>query len=798
MAGNWSITKMSRYLTWMTGVAALVLLVSSLLLTYQINNSRMSWNTYKQANAARARAMSDLVSSLGYGGMIHSFKNYVIRGSKKHADRMDEDVNAAYAAMDRLEMQARSEEDIAALDAVRATVKKYTKAAKKVRAGMTLGKDSRQIDASVAISDTEALAGLDVIANSILSDELDGDKTKNLHLIRLKRAMGYGGFIHQFKNYVLRVDEPRIAKIEANLAAARTALSDYQALGISEEESAAIAAIKAVISDYEKGVQRVQEMAAGGASVADIDAAVKVSDAPALNGLVSLSEALDVDALAAGRNLDRVLLIAQRAAIAGALLVTVFGGVMVWTSSHVLLRRISEPARRIADDLKQLAEGNTDVEIVDQDETTEIGAIAVAARRFRDSILQTRKLEQDQKAAAERERDLQAQNIAQERKSRAEQEAKAQAEQERLVELEGVQIEIGTLMKAATRGDFSKRAVIATEDENLVVLLKTVNEFMDSVETSLNETGVVLHDLAHGKLDARMSGTYEGVFAELQVNMNGTLQSLEAMVDEIAGSGQNVALRSDRIRGSAEELAKRTETSAAALEEAAAAMEEISATVNSVSDNIAQASAGATGAETNARATGDAAQKAVQSLEEAAATSRNIHKIVSVIEDIAFQINLLALNAGVEAARAGESGRGFAVVASEVRGLAQRSSEAVGEITSVVRESTQAVESSVSMVTEALQAVSEISTAIGTISRQTAEAAEAVEQQASGISSVTSAIGELDAATQVNASMFEEVHATSEDLRSEARAMEVLLSRFDHRGDNETGEEPQTQIVAAE
>ena len=114
-------------------------------------------------------------------------------------------------------------------------------------------------------------------------------------------------------------------------------------------------------------------------------------------------------------------------------------------------------------------------------------------------------------------------------------------------------------------------------------------------------------------------------------------------------------------------------------------------------------------------------------------SSKQIAKIIGVIDEIAFQTNLLALNAGVEAARAGDAGRGFAVVASEVRALAQRSADAAKEIKTLISTSTQQVDAGVRLVGETGNALGRIVAQVATMNTLVTEIAASAQEQAAGL-----------------------------------------------------------------
>lgn len=148
-------------------------------------------------------------------------------------------------------------------------------------------------------------------------------------------------------------------------------------------------------------------------------------------------------------------------------------------------------------------------------------------------------------------------------------------------------------------------------------------------------------------------------------------------------------------------ISSRTEQQAASLEETAASMEQLTATVKQNAENARQASHLALSASETAQRGGKVVDNVVQTMRDISTSSQKIADIISVIDGIAFQTNIPALNAAVEAARAGEQGRGFAVVAGEVRTLASRSAQAAREIKSLIEDSVSRVDTGSTLVESA-------------------------------------------------------------------------------------------------
>jgi methyl-accepting chemotaxis protein len=266
-------------------------------------------------------------------------------------------------------------------------------------------------------------------------------------------------------------------------------------------------------------------------------------------------------------------------------------------------------------------------------------------------------------------------------------------------------------------------------------------------------------------------GELLGAMSEMQVH-------LSKVIEEVHGAARDVSASSDEISNGNADLSMRTERAASHLQTTASAMEQLSATVAGSSQKSLQASDVANRARAAVIEGGQTVDSLVGTMTRIATSSGRIKDIISVIDGIAFQTNILALNAAVEAARAGEQGRGFAVVASEVRSLAARAAEAAKEIKVLIDDSAVNVEQGTHTVSEVGVRIRGIVAEVVGVRELIEDVSVASRQQESGIGSINRSVTDLDQSTQQNAALVEQLSATTEALKTNARRLVSTVEFF--------------------
>ena len=290
--------------------------------------------------------------------------------------------------------------------------------------------------------------------------------------------------------------------------------------------------------------------------------------------------------------------------------------------------------------------------------------------------------------------------------------------------------------------------------------------------------GAALHSLADNDLSVTIPDVFPEEYRSLQNDFHAATRALRTAVRAVADSVESLSAGSSQLAVASEDLASRTERQAANLERTVNEADAIARQVASTADGARQTAEALAAARADVEHTTQVVGDAVSAIHAIAESSTEIARFTSLIDEIAFQTNLLALNAGVEAARAGDAGRGFAVVAQEVRALAQRSSEASGEIRTLISTSSAQVARGVDLVERTGAALERIGAKVSAVDGLAGGIAGSAQEQADGLARVRRAMGEMDDITQQNAAMTEEATAAARQLANEAVSLNQQVGRF--------------------
>ncbi|WP_297204846.1 methyl-accepting chemotaxis protein [uncultured Brachyspira sp.] len=255
-------------------------------------------------------------------------------------------------------------------------------------------------------------------------------------------------------------------------------------------------------------------------------------------------------------------------------------------------------------------------------------------------------------------------------------------------------------------------------------------------------------------------------------------EKIVTVITDVLAASSEIANAANEVYQGTEDLAQRTEYQASSLEETASSMEEMASTIKSSAQNSVDGNKVMIDSKNAVEEGGVVISDTAKMIEEVYEASAKIRDITKVIEGIAFQTNILALNASVEAARAGDQGRGFAVVASEVRNLAQNSQASAKNITLLIEDIYEKINKSAEMARHSKEIFNNIEMKIEETSKIMNDISQTAVEQEAGVDQVNTAVTKMDSITQQNAALVEESTAASKSLLDQAKHLENLMSFF--------------------
>ncbi|MDE2078061.1 MAG: HAMP domain-containing protein [Burkholderiales bacterium] len=327
-----------------------------------------------------------------------------------------------------------------------------------------------------------------------------------------------------------------------------------------------------------------------------------------------------------------------------------------------------------------------------------------------------------------------------------------------------IESDVTEVVRAAANGDFARRLQVTAAEGFFRVLSQGMNDLLQTTERNLNSVSACLNRVAEGNLTQTLDGDYQGIFGQLQTDVNKMTAQLVSTISDVISAAEALTAAAGQVSMTSQSLSQSASEQAASVEETTASLQEMASSVKQNSENATVTDGMASKASKEALEGGEAVTRTVDAM-------KSIATKISIIDDIAYQTNLLALNAAIEAARAGEHGKGFAVVAAEVRKLAERSQIAAQEIG-------QLAGSSVSLAEQAGSLLNQMVPSINKTSDLVQEIAASSGEQSQSVSQINQAMDQLNTATQQNASASEELSATAEELSAQAGQLREMMAFF--------------------
>ena len=784
-----------------------------------VSEVQSSWNHFQDINSERSRTLNTLLANIGYGGMIHQFKNYLIRKSLPRVAKIDRKATAALFALDHYRQLDLSTEEQEAVVSIRSIISAYKGAAQTAQRMVNAGSSAEEIDQVIQIDDKPALNGIATLKQVIQSRQRISMQEKPGVLSALRESLGYGGMIHHFKNYILRQDTSHITKMKQSIGNARTLLQAYRAFNLSNREHSSLDEIETMINHYSEAFELAIQLAQQQLSPEQIDQKIKVNDRPAIKGLSVLTTEIEhqlaEESKIVNQKMETSLFWSSLSIKLNTALYLLMVLLFIWALSFKIIRPVrvlQQIMRSIREDgrfnLRARMENTGDeISLMANDFDQLLGNIQRSVTSVNDVMASMSQGRFDARITDSLFGDL----------SILKQGVNNSAEN-----VETMVMELSRIMKAMHNGDFSVEIRTDFEGEflqmaettketmntlNTIIagitqvmgnieqgrfqhrveveafgdldqLKNQINSSTTALEAAMKDITRVVSAQAEGDMTKTITADYHGELRILKEAVNTTASKLHTVVSDVIDSSHSVSNTASQVAQGSGALSQRTQEQAATLEETAGSMEEMTSTVQQNTDAAQLANQLATEVRNEAENSSTVVHKAIEAMEKITDSSQKIAEIITLIDGIAFQTNLLALNAAVEAARAGEHGRGFAVVANEVRSLAQKSAEASKEVKELIEGSVSRVKEGGRHVSATGTALEKMNQSIKKVSDLISEIAVASTEQQTGINQVSSSIAGMDRVTQENAAAVEETNAAADQMANLARHMRQLMAFF--------------------
>ncbi|ADG92524.1 methyl-accepting chemotaxis sensory transducer [Arcobacter nitrofigilis DSM 7299] len=319
--------------------------------------------------------------------------------------------------------------------------------------------------------------------------------------------------------------------------------------------------------------------------------------------------------------------------------------------------------------------------------------------------------------------------------------------------------EVINILDKFEQGDLSQRIYKSSNNPSLDVLKNVLNKMGDNLEKNIDNILSVLEKYTqHNYLEQVNTNNLQEHLLKLAMGVNNLGTSITEMLIENKRNGLTLDESSDMLLINVNKLNLSSNEAAASLEETAAAIVQITGNIRNNTDNIAKMSQLSINVTNSANEGEHLANKTTIAMDDINKQVSSINEAISVIDQIAFQTNILSLNAAVEAATAGEAGKGFAVVAQEVRNLATRSAEAAKEIKNIVQIATSKANEGKEIADNMINGYKNLNEDITQTISLISDIEFASKEQLSGIEQINDAVTMLDSQTQENASIASETN----------------------------------------
>ena len=333
-------------------------------------------------------------------------------------------------------------------------------------------------------------------------------------------------------------------------------------------------------------------------------------------------------------------------------------------------------------------------------------------------------------------------------------------------------------LQAFSDGDISTPAPTCSTKDEVQSMTDSLGIMITTLDNYIGDIRNVLTAISEGNLTVSPAVEYKGDFTEIKDALDLILTSLRQTMAEVGQSADEVKMGAEQLAEGSSSLSQNAIVQASAVDEITSTLVDIAKKSEENNRNVSKALESSNSTNAQAQDGSRSMQELLQAITEIEESSKEIEHIIQVIDDIAFQTNILSLNAAIEAARAGDAGKGFAVVADEVRNLASKSSDAAKQTGLLINRSIEAVNRGTELAHTASEALEGIVNGVEDVSQIMNEISSATVEQTNAVEQVSSGMETANAAIHTTSATAEESAASSEELSALAVSLTDIVNRF--------------------